>query len=58
MKELQESMLQFERYVNFEFYETVALDHRNLTEFERYVNFEFYETSLLTLSLFTRLRDM
>ena len=35
---------QFERYVNFEFYETVLPTCDNALLFERYVNFEFYET--------------
>ena len=34
----------FERYVNFEFYETFLKLLTNQILFERYVNFEFYET--------------
>ena len=36
--------LRFERYVNFEFYKTVARLDKPTSWFERYVNFEFYKT--------------
>ena len=36
--------MQFERYVNFEFYKTVASQQAADKRFERYVNFEFYKT--------------
>ena len=37
--------LQFERYVNFEFYKTFEKWIPKSVLFERYVNFEFYKTS-------------
>ena len=40
----QETSSLFERYVNFEFYETELLKGQFDLSFERYVNFEFYET--------------
>ena len=48
----------FERYVNFEFYETTMNEQRTKLEFERYVNFEFYETINRALYIKARLRDM
>ena len=38
------SLIMFERYVNFEFYKTVAKKFYPEGQFERYVNFEFYKT--------------
>ena len=36
--------LLFERYVNFDFYKTIAPLLALDTSFERYVNFDFYKT--------------
>ena len=36
--------VEFERYVNFEFYKTVKDNKLEYSLFERYVNFEFYKT--------------
>ena len=38
--------IQFERYVNFEFYKTEVQPKAPTRLFERYVNFEFYKTEL------------
>ena len=48
----------FERYVNFEFYETQQNKQLWSVAFERYVNFEFYETYNQAKKLKECLRDM
>ena len=42
---VMELQLQFERYVNFEFYKTEVKAEELYAKFERYVNFEFYKTN-------------
>ena len=48
----------FERYVNFEFYKTLAIVDNSISMFERYVNFEFYKTIAITGKTGKGLRDM
>ena len=48
----------FERYVNSEFYKTLAVLMVLLLKFERYVNSEFYKTEWCRLVVRLSLRDM
>ena len=48
----------FERYVNFEFYQTKDVVSVQEDMFERYVNFEFYQTVKSAISDKRCLRDM
>ena len=52
------SLIMFERYVNFEFYKTVAKKFYPEGQFERYVNFEFYKTIINNETNVISLRNM
>ena len=48
---VQQLGIEFERYVNFEFYKTNLKYPSPLALFERYVNFEFYKTHIFKKKL-------